>query len=128
MHNESFMTRDDILNRLRELSNSSQRVLDLLEQGAIITAQASAELRGIVPRLKRAIRAEYKRTSLISVQEKMSSEESSYYLPAIHEAYYGAGLSSLRAGTKPNEEWYWTIKAVNAKLKYYLDQLESKNA
>jgi hypothetical protein len=120
------MTRDSIVNRLGELSNSCQRALDLLAQGRS-SAQKSPELRDIVRRLKSEIRAEYKRTSPISAQEKMSAEESAYYLPAIHEAYYDTGLSALRAETKPKEEWYSIIEAVNAKLKYYLHQLEPQN-
>ena len=120
------MTRDQIVSRLRHLSNSSQSALHLLEQGGIITAQRSTEFRDIVRRLKSEIRAEYKRTSPISDQEKMSPEESAYYLPAIYEAYYDTGLSALRAEAKPTDEWYGTIEAVNAKLKYYLYQLESQ--
>lgn len=116
-----------MLNRLRHIRKVAHSALELLERGGIMTAEHCRELRDIVVGLKSEIRVEYKRTSAISVQEKMSPEELAHYLPAIHEAYGNTGLRTLRAEKKPTKDWYWTIKAVNAKVKYYLDQVESQN-
>ena len=82
------------------------------------------ELREIVARLKSDIRTEYRHTSPITIQEKMSPDELAYYLPAIHDAYTDTSLSTLRAEAKPKREWLEPLKRVNARLKYYLQKLE----
>jgi hypothetical protein len=117
------MSKEEVLARLRSLHERSQRAIDLLRQTKF-SIKELAELRQLVPQIKKEIRAEYKRMSPISFQENMAPQEGAFYFPAIQDAWADTGLRELRSELKPNLEWYSTLEAVNAKIGQYLRELE----
>jgi len=119
------MSKEEVLGRLRGLHQKSERAADLLSESNI-SAEAEAELRLLVPQLKNEIRTEYKRMSPMSFQESIGAEEAAFFL-AIQEAWADTGLSGLRIEGRPKTHWHPILEAVNAKLHYYLHELESSS-
>src|SRR3954453_1025018 len=93
------LSSEEVLLRLGFLHDMSERATELLRADTI-SLEAEAELRLLVPQLKKEIRAEYLRMAPISFQESMGMEESSFYLPALQEAWIDAGLHLFHSERK----------------------------
>jgi hypothetical protein len=113
------MTRDEILERLQTIKIKASMALQLLESQPL-TADAQAEIQGLVIWLKDELETEYRRMLPERVQRAMTLFELSVYSPTIEEAWTGTGIKRLRSDGMPNQKWHEPLEAVIYKIGKYV--------
>jgi hypothetical protein len=113
------MTRDEVLQKLRQIGNRGTDLLHRLDRKPHSEAD-EAELRRLAQVLQEELRGEYERMLPERVQKTMTVFEISVYSPTIDEAWKGTGMSRLKIDGAINGKWQEVFEAVVYKLSKYL--------
>ena len=112
------MTRQEGIERLREVSNTSRRILHHLEGGPQ-PGSSQEEMRELAGRLKEQLQQEYDRVLPERNQKKMTLFELTVYSPTIEEVWTETGISRLKIDGTVGKKWQEVFEAVAYKLSKY---------
>jgi hypothetical protein len=89
------MTREEVLHKLREISNCGTELLRRLDRRPL-DQENEAALRVLAQAVQDELRGEYERMLPERVQKTLTVFEISVYSPTIDEAWKGTGVSRLK--------------------------------
>jgi hypothetical protein len=113
------MTREEVLHKLRGLSNRGTELLSRLDRRPV-TPENEAELRLLAQAVQHELRGEYERMLPERVQKTLTLFEISVYSPTIDEAWKGTGMSRLKVDGAITGRWQEVFEAAVYKLTKYL--------
>jgi hypothetical protein len=113
------MTRDEVLQKLRQIGNHGTELLNRLERKPQ-TENDAAELRRLAQAMQDELRSEYERMLPERVQKSLTVFEISVYSPTIDEAWKETGMSRLKIDGPIGARWHEVFEAVVYKLSKYL--------
>ena len=116
---KTVMTREEVLHKLREISNCGTELLRRLDKRPLDQANEAA-LRLLAQAVQDELRGEYERMLPERVQKTLTVFEISVYSPTIDEAWKGTGVSRLKVDGAITGEWQEVFEAVVYKLTKYL--------
>ena len=112
------MTRQEGIERLRELSTASLRILRYLE-GSPRAGSVEEEVRALAGEVKTQLQEEYDRVLPERNQKKMTLFELTVYSPTIEEVWTETGISRLKIDGTVGKKWQEIFEAVAYKLSKY---------
>ena len=113
------MTREEVLHKLREISNCGTELLPRLDRRPL-DQENEAAMRVLAQAVQDELRGEYERMLPERVQRTLTLFEISVYSPTIDEAWKGTGVSRLKVDGAIIGEWQEVFEAVVYKLTKYL--------
>jgi hypothetical protein len=113
------MTREEVLHKLREISNCGTELLSRLDRRPL-SEENEAALRLLAQAVQDELRGEYERMLPERVQKTLTVFEISVYSPTIDEAWKGTGVSRLKVDGAITGKWQEVFEAVIYKLTKYL--------
>ena len=113
------MTREEVLHKLREISNCGTELLRRLDRRPL-DQENEAALRVLAQAVQDELRGEYERMLPERVQKTLTVFEISVYSPTIDEAWKGTGVSRLKIDGAITGKWQEVFEAVVYKLTKYL--------
>jgi hypothetical protein len=116
---KTVMTREEVLHKLREISNSGTELLRRLDRRPL-DQENEAALRVLAQAVQDELREEYERMLPERVQKTLTVFEISVYSPTIDEAWKGTGVSRLKVDGAVTGKWQEVFEAVVYKLTKYL--------
>jgi hypothetical protein len=116
---KTVMTREEVLRKLREISNCGSEVLSRLDRKPL-NQENEAALRVLAQAVQDELRGEYERMLPERVQKTLTVFEISVYSPTIDEAWKGTGVSRLKVDGAITGKWQEVFEAVVYKLTKYL--------
>ena len=116
---KTVMTREEVLHKLREISNCGTELLRRLDRRPS-DEENEAALRVLAQAVQDELRGEYERMLPERVQKTLTVFEISVYSPTIDEAWKGTGVSRLKVDGAITGKWQEVFEAVVYKLTKYL--------
>jgi hypothetical protein len=116
---KTVMTREEVLHKLREISNCGTELLRRLDRRPL-DQENEAALRVLAQAVQDELRGEYERMLPERVQKTLTVFEISVYSPTIDEAWKGTGVSRLKVDGAITGKWQEVFEAVVYKLTKYL--------
>jgi hypothetical protein len=116
---KTVMTREEVLHKLREISNCGTELLRGLDKRPL-DQENEAALRVLAQAVQDELRGEYERMLPERVQKTLTVFEISVYSPTIDEAWKGTGVSRLKVDGAITGKWQEVFEAVVYKLTKYL--------
>ena len=116
---KTVMTREEVLHKLREISNCGTELLRRLDKRPLDQANEAA-LRLLAQAVQDELRGEYERMLPERIQKTLTVFEISVYSPTIDEAWKGTGVSRLKVDGAITGKWQEVFEAVVYKLTKYL--------
>ena len=113
------MTREEVLHKLREISNCGTELLRRLDRRPL-DQENEAAMRVLAQAVQDELRGEYERMLPERVQKTLTLFEISVYSPTIDEAWKGTGVSRLKVDGAIIGKWQEVFEAVVYKLTKYL--------
>ena len=113
------MTREEVLHKLREISNCGTELLRRLDRRPL-DQENEAALRVLAQAVQDELRGEYERMLPERVQKTLTVCEISMYSPTIDEAWKGTGVSRLKVDGAITGIWQEVFETVVYKLTKYL--------
>src|ERR1700735_2757449 len=92
---KTVMTREEVLHKLREISNCGTELLRRLDRRPL-DQENEAAMRVLAQAVQDELRGEYERMLPERVQRTLTLFEISVYSPTIDEAWKGTGVSRLK--------------------------------
>ena len=105
------MTREEVLHKLREISNCGTELLRRLDRRPL-DQENEAALRVLAQAVQDELRGEYERMLPERVQKTLTVFEISVYSPTIDEAWKGTGVSRLKVDGAITAKWQEVFEAV----------------
>jgi hypothetical protein len=116
------MTAEEIKQRLQIWHDQAEHLMTLFDAHHRITSAQRPQAKTLFAKLKEELKMEHTRFSSGKAQSNLSAAEQSFYLPAINEAWV-KGMSSVRADSTPNANWYNALEEVSFLMHYYQNGL-----
>ena len=116
---KTAMTREEVLHKLREISNCGTELLRRLDRRPL-DQENEAAMRVLAQAVQDELRGEYERMLPERVQKTLTVFEISVYSPTIDEAWKGTGVSRLKVDGAITGKWQEVFEAVVYKLTKYV--------
>jgi hypothetical protein len=116
---KTAMTREEVLHKLREISNCGTELLRRLDRRPL-DQESEAALRVLAQAVQDELRGEYERMLPERIQKTLTVFEISVYSPTIDEAWKGTGVSRLKVDGAITGKWQEVFEAVVYKLTKYV--------
>jgi hypothetical protein len=114
--------KNDCIKHLRLYRDKMEKILSLVEGNLPLYGTYEKKVQSLLEDLKQNLESDLGRGSTGSRQNKMSSFERDYYLPAIFEA---SKHISVEPDSSPSQEWIDDIDIAQKYIKFYLNHLLS---
>jgi len=117
------MTQSEALQKLSGIREQAERIIKLFENDHV-QSQTVPKAQELFRSLKENLHAEYKRMSTVRGEAALSHLESSFYKPAIEDAWANTQISGIRWNSRPNGRWLDELSSVSDYMGYWSSNLK----